>query len=51
MAKANVLTLQILNQLPQLIKFTAEHNIDICIQEYRYCYYEPEIKYHDTCKG
>ena len=48
----NVRTLKIIHQLPDLIAYAAEHNIDIiCVQEHRYYHSERKLKYYGTGNG
>ena len=48
----NVMTLNRVNQLPEMTASAAEHYIDIiCIQKHRYYNSKLEIKYHDTGNG
>ena len=48
-ARFNMRTFNMINQLPKLTASAAEHNIDIlCMQEHRYYYSELELKCYNT---
>ena len=49
-ATFNIRTLNRIGQLPKLTASAIDHNIDICIQEFR-CVYNKDIKYHNTGNG